>query len=194
MIVPKQWVKDIKLHKEKFYNNSLNHSQIFTCYYTNDRNAFDDDGYPKLDYAANFQVGFRNNFNDEGLFRIKLKQYKSSKESAIQYVASHRNIAPGLYNEQRLQEEPIPDGNHEELIPNDDVIGNEETVRDDDGENELERSGPADPVEEIIIVNSTNTAAVAEQMSSDDQNQSHSNNSESVFDADGRSNHQIVTT
>lgn len=58
VIVPKQWIKDVKLHKEKFYNNSVNSSQIFTCFYTNNPNAFDQDGFPQDTYAPDFQARF----------------------------------------------------------------------------------------------------------------------------------------
>lgn len=70
LIVPKQWIKDIKMHKEKFYNNSLNRSQKFTCFYTNNAAAFDDDGIPNGDFVPNFGLGFAQNF------RIKLKAYR----------------------------------------------------------------------------------------------------------------------
>lgn len=75
-IVPKQWIKDIKSHKEKFYNNSLNCVQAFTCFYTNNPNAFDDFGLPKGNYIPKFDIQVRNDLNGEGLFHVKLKAYK----------------------------------------------------------------------------------------------------------------------
>lgn len=195
IIVPKQWIKDIKLHKEKFYNNSLNRSQTFTCYYTNDQTAFDDDNFPKGDFPANFEVGFRDNFDDEGLFRVKLKHYTSSKESAMEYVRCHRNIVPGLYNEDRLGEEPIPNADasdDDDEIPNESVDHMEPAASDGD-ETEAEQSGPTDPVEEIIIISPTNVAPVAEQVSSNGQDQAHSSN-DSTSEAHGKSSYQIVVT
>lgn len=78
IIVPKQWIRDIKLHKEKFYNNSLNRSQTFKCFYTNDPCAFDDDGLPKGNFAPNFEAGMRDSFteNGDGLYSIKLQAYR----------------------------------------------------------------------------------------------------------------------
>lgn len=195
IIVPKQWIKDIKLHKEKFYNNSLNRTQTFTCYYTNDRNAFDDDDFPKGNFPANFQAGFRSDLNDEGLFRVKLKYYTCSKESAMDYVRCHRNIVPGLYNEDRLGEEPIPNtdaSDDENHIPNESVDRDSEPASED-GENDADQSGRTDPVEEIIIIHPTNTASEADQLSSNDQSQAESNNA-SISDTHGKSTYQIVVT
>lgn len=76
LIVPKQWLKDIKLHKEKFYNNSLNRSQKFVCFYTNNSDAFDDEGVPNGNFAPNFDLDFAENVNGDGLFHVKLKAYK----------------------------------------------------------------------------------------------------------------------
>lgn len=93
-IVPKQWIKNIKLHKEKFYNNSLNSNQIFTCFYTNNEGAFDEEGLPKGDFLPNFTLPLRCSFDgaddDEvsGLFRVKLKAFKGNK---INYLRRKSN-------------------------------------------------------------------------------------------------------
>lgn len=76
LIVPKQWIKDIKSHKEKFYNHSLNKSQKFTCFYTNNHDAFDNDGLPNGNFPPNFHLGFVDNLNGDGLFRVKLRAYR----------------------------------------------------------------------------------------------------------------------
>lgn len=82
-IVPKQWIKDIKLHKEKFINNSLNSAQTFISFYTNNPFAFDDDGVPNGNFAPDFNAPLRCNFQEGdllcGLYRIKLKAYKGNK-------------------------------------------------------------------------------------------------------------------
>lgn len=76
-IVPKQWVKDIKQHKEKFHNHSLNSVQTFVCFYTTEPTAFDDDGLPKGTVVPNFQEKFQANLNGDGLYLVKLIAYKS---------------------------------------------------------------------------------------------------------------------
>lgn len=75
-IVPKQWIRNIKHHKEKFYNNGLNCTQIFTTFYTTNDNAFDEHGLPNVDYPPNFEANASTNLDGDGLFRINLKVYK----------------------------------------------------------------------------------------------------------------------
>lgn len=91
VIVPKQWIKDVKLHKEKFYNNSVNSSQIFTCFYTNNPNAFDQDGFPQDTYAPDFQARFCDGSNDEGLYRVQLRAYKG-EEGCFRSVTFIRKV------------------------------------------------------------------------------------------------------
>lgn len=74
IVVPKQWIKDIKLHKEKFYNNSLNTNQTYTCFYTQNPAAFED-SLPNGKFAPNFDL--QKNLDDDGLFKVKLKSYRS---------------------------------------------------------------------------------------------------------------------
>lgn len=76
MIVPKQWIRDIKLHKEKFYNHSLNSGQVFECFYTNQIEAFDVDGLPRRTFQPNFEARVAKKIDGDGLFRIRLKAYK----------------------------------------------------------------------------------------------------------------------
>lgn len=80
VIVPKQWIKDIKLHKEKFYNNSLNSAQTFTCFHTQNPVAFDDVGWPMGSFAPNFDAKMCTDYAGEGLYRIKLKAYRGNYE------------------------------------------------------------------------------------------------------------------
>lgn len=76
VIVPKQWIHNIKSHKEKFYNHSVNSGQVFTCFYTNQRKAFAEDGLPIGTFQPNFAARFSNALNGDGLFRVKLKAFK----------------------------------------------------------------------------------------------------------------------
>lgn len=78
VIVPKQWIKDIKSHKEKFYNRSLNSAQIFACFYTNEKEAFDKDGLPSGKFSPNFAARASKTLNGEGLFRVQLKTFKGN--------------------------------------------------------------------------------------------------------------------
>lgn len=78
IIVPKQWIKDIKLNKEKFYNYGVNCSQVFTCFYTNQPGAFDQDGLPNGEFHANFSARVSKTLDGDGLFRINLKTFKGT--------------------------------------------------------------------------------------------------------------------
>lgn len=76
LIVPKQWIQNIKLHKEKFYNNGVNSGQIFTCFYTNQQEAFEQDGLPCGKFHPNFSARVSQSLNGEGLFGVNLKAFK----------------------------------------------------------------------------------------------------------------------
>lgn len=88
LIVPKQWIKDIKKHKEKFYNNSVNSTQVHTCFYTNNPNAFRDGNFP-----ANFDLPARINLDGDGVFEVKIKAYKGKSATRMFY-----NIFKFFYN------------------------------------------------------------------------------------------------
>ncbi|XP_055308955.1 uncharacterized protein LOC129572867 [Sitodiplosis mosellana] len=115
LILPSTWVRDIDDHIEKFINLSLNTAQSFLCFYTNDEEAFEENGAPKMDYPANFDLQSRTDFDGPGCFIAKLKHFKVSYGDAVKYMEKHRNIAPAIYNEARLVEMPIP-VTHQEVI------------------------------------------------------------------------------
>lgn len=74
-IVPKQWIKDVKLHKAKFYNNGLNGVQTFSCFYSNETHAFEEDGLPNPSYQPNFDsLPQSTSLNGQGMFRVKLRK------------------------------------------------------------------------------------------------------------------------
>lgn len=68
IILPASWIQDIARHYEKFLNNSLNHSQVFLCFYPEAAShAFDDDGCP--------DKNFKPDFHSTSCFMGKLKRY-----------------------------------------------------------------------------------------------------------------------
>lgn len=75
-IVPVKWIEDVEYHLEKFWNGGLNSAQTFICFFTNNAEAFDALGIPKGCFEPNFDVPFRDDFNGEGRFTIKLKAYR----------------------------------------------------------------------------------------------------------------------
>lgn len=74
-IVPESWIKDAKNHVEKFINESLNHNQVFRCFYTTNPDAFDNNGGPKSDYQPDFSLEIRDTMG-EGCFFGVLKKFK----------------------------------------------------------------------------------------------------------------------
>lgn len=81
VILPTSWIRGIDDHFEKFMNKSLNTTQKFLCFYTNDETAFEDNGAPNIDYPADFSMALRNDFNGPGSFFGKLKHFKGKFNS-----------------------------------------------------------------------------------------------------------------
>lgn len=77
VILPSNWIQNIDDHIEKFINRSLNTAQSFLCFYTNDKNAFEDNGTPKSNYPTDFSLQSRNDLDGPGCFIAKLKHFKS---------------------------------------------------------------------------------------------------------------------
>lgn len=75
-VVPISWIHDVSSHLEKFLNAGLNSAQTYTCFYTNNPEAFDEIGMPKNDFEPDFNVPFRTDLNGDGRFAVKLKVYK----------------------------------------------------------------------------------------------------------------------
>lgn len=96
-IVPKQWIQNIKSHKEKFYNNGVNSNQVFTCFYTNHPDAFDEDGLPNGLVQANFLARASKTLNGDGLFRVNLKTFKGISIKIISQIIENNKITHIFY-------------------------------------------------------------------------------------------------
>lgn len=66
VILPAKWINDIDNHLEKFVNYSLNCSQQFLCFYTEETHAFIN-GRPDENFAPDF--------NSTSCFKAKLKRF-----------------------------------------------------------------------------------------------------------------------
>lgn len=77
LIVPKNWIKGIDDHWEKFVNHSLNKNQEFLCYF--DPNAVENDGKPRCDVVPTFHymVDLENEGLVEGCYKVNLVRFKS---------------------------------------------------------------------------------------------------------------------
>lgn len=78
VILPASWIKDVDDHLKKFINKSLNSVQLFRCYYTSSRRAFDAEMRPDSDFVPEFTLNVVSEpigHNFDGCFFGKLKQF-----------------------------------------------------------------------------------------------------------------------
>lgn len=78
LIVPKNWIKGIDDHWEKFVNNSLNKNQEFLCYF--DPNALEIDGQPRNDTIVPKFHEMANLSGEglvEGCYKVNLVRFRS---------------------------------------------------------------------------------------------------------------------
>lgn len=55
----------------------MNSNQEFTCFYTDNKDAFDDFGLPNGDFPPNFDAIRRTELNSgDGIYKVKLRGYK----------------------------------------------------------------------------------------------------------------------
>lgn len=92
-IVPVKWIEDVESHLEKFWNGGLNSAQIFTCYFTNNADAFDIFGVPISCFEPNFDVPFRDDSNADGRFTIKLKAYRGKDVGILTLFEKKKHIS-----------------------------------------------------------------------------------------------------
>lgn len=86
VVVPRDWIKGIDDHWEKFINNSLNKNQLFLCYFN--ANALDKDGRPQSNVTPNFRA--MANFPGEGCYEVNLIRFKS--ESLFTFLFHYLQI------------------------------------------------------------------------------------------------------
>lgn len=75
VIIPMKWVKDIGAHWEKFVNNSLNRSQTFLAFYSENPLAMIE-GRPNVDYIPDFDIETNIQFPADGCYLAKLLCFK----------------------------------------------------------------------------------------------------------------------
>lgn len=80
VVLPASWILNVEDHYEKFINLSINRSQWFLCYYTNNDAAFVD-GKPDEKFEVNFKLPMIQIANTadpfNGCFLGKLKHFNS---------------------------------------------------------------------------------------------------------------------
>ena len=75
-VVPENWIKDVELHMEKFLNNSLNSSQKYICFWTNNVAARDHNGILRLDFPPDFNASISTAFPADGCYICRLAKAK----------------------------------------------------------------------------------------------------------------------
>lgn len=73
VIVPKQWIRGIDDHIEKFINNGINRNQTFLCYFS--ARAINDEGRPDHDVLPVFRISVNLHFPGDGCYYAKLMCY-----------------------------------------------------------------------------------------------------------------------
>lgn len=71
-VAPYNWIENLKDHLEKFINRGLNRNQIFTVFWTDNPDAFDENNVPRQSYQPNFAASSHRKFPREGLYDCKL--------------------------------------------------------------------------------------------------------------------------
>lgn len=133
VIIPKSWILDIDENWEKFVNHSLNRNQKFVCFFSKQANAMTTGHQILISYrislfhkmlpsllkvvtSQNYAFIKVSIFYNKILFMLLLemlyvfkKKYSiESFDDALKLLGRRRNVAPGLYNDDRLNESPIP--------------------------------------------------------------------------------------
>lgn len=76
VVVPKNWIREIDHHVEKFFNSGMNRSQKFYCYWTNDSTARGNNGILRLDFEPDFSAPFSPIFPAEGCYQCVIRKAK----------------------------------------------------------------------------------------------------------------------
>lgn len=100
-IIPQNWIRDFSQHHEKFLNNGINSSQVFICYWNEQKEA------RNANLEPNFNLPLGEEFPSTGNYLCKLIKAKSDYNEARK-VLLRKRVAPAIYNPMRLCEMPIP--------------------------------------------------------------------------------------
>lgn len=75
LVVPANWIHGIQAHIEKFFDNGLNTTQEYLCYWNIEGMG---DLEPRNDFQPNFNANVSDEFPvDEACFIVRMMKYKS---------------------------------------------------------------------------------------------------------------------
>lgn len=75
--VPHTWIRNINCHLESFINNGLNCNRNFYTFWTDDDEAFDNNGLPREEYPVNNEASERSIYPNEGWYQCRMKKFRS---------------------------------------------------------------------------------------------------------------------
>lgn len=114
VVIPCTWIQGPTEHLwDKFVNRGLNHCQVHLCYWASE-NSIDYFGYPGVAVAPDFTVPRATAFPcHEGTYTCHIVHFRADYSKAQEFCERRRNVVPGIYNERRVYEHPIPVINNE---------------------------------------------------------------------------------
>lgn len=115
-VFPASWLKDSEQQLQKFVKNRINRNQVHTFFWSNEKNS---DGEPNTDVQPNFNLPQQKAFPPpiDGCFQGHTVEFFINYADAVAHVDGLRPVAPGLYNDKREKEAPLPDLNQNPVDP-----------------------------------------------------------------------------
>lgn len=102
VVIPINWVQDIDKQWEKFVNYGLNSTQKYMCYWSNEKEAVDENGMPNSAFKANFHTGQSvNQFPEPGCYIGRILKFKreyltnicnSNCLQCMAFISAQKNI------------------------------------------------------------------------------------------------------
>lgn len=133
VILPVHWLNDHNLLMVKYINQRLNSNQKVLAYYSqNEFNEIECGRSPK-DFQPKFGLSMNVTFPDDGCYYVLPKKCFETMDDAKHFVETRRRIPPAVYNEDREQEQPIPNTAKNSL----DTISTSETAESDHSQDQL---------------------------------------------------------
>lgn len=112
-IFPVNWLRDHNLLTVKYINQRLNSNQQVLAYYSQSRFNEIENGRSSMDFQPNFGLSLQATFPDDGCYFVLPKKCFETIDEAKHFIETRRRVQPRVYNENRLDEQPIPDVTHE---------------------------------------------------------------------------------
>lgn len=106
-VFPVSWMRDCKSQLEKFVRNRINKNQLQLFFWSNKKN---ENGEPDDNIQPNFNLPIQNSFPStvDGCYYGQPIDFLFEYTLACDKLSRYRPVVPGLYNETRMLEAPLP--------------------------------------------------------------------------------------